>query len=505
MMNRPNICSVPLRAGWVAYPPFSRGALSRGFSLIEVLIAVVVLAIGLLGLGMVFPVVVRQQRVAQDSVLGYSAAESAAVEVLQRGAGRDCTIVLNFNKTTFPATVDFTWKNPLPAWPAPDNKRNGTVAVALDSIDSAAGLIQSALERDFGDLDAKGRPRTVFGVGNVSVARASNDPGNRSLLVTFMADLSQRDITMDAKVGGVDVGAYLFTLPAKGGRLQRHSITGVTGAMWDRALELGSEVQKGERVLKTSWFDPKTANGISINTTNGTMVVSNSAETGIGEVQLGVADRLSPAPFTGTPQFVSDFWARRSGESQMQVAVFTRRIDTGIRVPSGNDPKAKWTLSNVLTGTPSKFLTTNSGALRVPVAVDSTGRPTLSGADEKGKPNYATFQLAELKRTRSAVGQPLPTYLDFPDGLATSDPAAFQALRQPGQKLVDAFGGVNTVVRADDTQPTGRVRVLLESPISRELFAAIEQLPGTGGGTPQYVLYTAQVPAGVRVVTIERP
>lgn len=474
---------------------------TRGFSLIEVLIAVVVLAIGLLGLGMVFPVVVRQQRVAQDSILGFSAAESAAVEILNRGAGRDCTIVLDFNKTTFPTTVDFNWKNPLPIWPAPDDVRTGALSVTLDSIDSAASSVQSALERNFNNLDSKKRPRTVFGVGNVSVVRASNDPGNKSLLVTFTGDLSQRDVSMDAKIGGTEIDSYLFTLPDK-----RSSITSVAGAMWDRALDLGSEVQSGERVLKTSWFDPKTANGFSINTSNGAMVIRNPTDTGIGEVQLAVADRLSPAPFTGTPQFVSDFWMRRSGETQMQAVVFTRRVDAGIRVPAGgNDPKIKWTLSNVLTSTPNAFATSYPNARRVPVAVDQRGRPTLTGADETGKPNYATFQLTELKRTRTAVGQPLPSYLDFTDGLATSNPAAFQALRQPGQKLVDAFGGVNTVVRSDDTQPAGRVRVLLESPISRELFAAIEQLPGTGGGAPQYVLYTPQVPAGVRVVTIERP
>ncbi|HRQ73009.1 MAG TPA: hypothetical protein PLU35_08280 [Phycisphaerales bacterium] len=55
-----------------------------GFSLVEVLIAVFVLALGLLGLGAVFPVVVREQRIASDATLGLGAMNSIKSELNAR-------------------------------------------------------------------------------------------------------------------------------------------------------------------------------------------------------------------------------------------------------------------------------------------------------------------------------------------------------------------------------------------------------------------------------------
>ncbi|TVQ62713.1 MAG: hypothetical protein EA378_05135 [Phycisphaerales bacterium] len=54
------------------------------FSLVEVLLAIVILSLGLLGLGAVIPVVIRQQRIANETTLGVNAANNAESAIRSR-------------------------------------------------------------------------------------------------------------------------------------------------------------------------------------------------------------------------------------------------------------------------------------------------------------------------------------------------------------------------------------------------------------------------------------
>lgn len=58
----------------------------RAFTLLEVLIGVLVLAIALLGLAALFPVIVREQRIAREGVLGVSVARSAEASLTGNNA-----------------------------------------------------------------------------------------------------------------------------------------------------------------------------------------------------------------------------------------------------------------------------------------------------------------------------------------------------------------------------------------------------------------------------------
>ncbi|MBX3361611.1 MAG: hypothetical protein KF705_09270 [Phycisphaeraceae bacterium] len=114
--------------------------LLSAFSLIEVLISVLVLALGLLGLGAMFPVVIRQQRNATDAVLGTMAANAAKLELESNGRLRGQAVI--------PATSGGPIGEPLatPPWQnVLDTLRSSPSTsnfLALPTYDSVTGVMR---------------------------------------------------------------------------------------------------------------------------------------------------------------------------------------------------------------------------------------------------------------------------------------------------------------------------------------------------------------------------
>lgn len=200
---------------------------------------------------------------------------------------------------------------------------------------------------------------------------------------------------------------------------------------------------------------------------------------GYSTVFVPVSERLAPQPFAGgiEPQYVWDVAIRRRPDGVTMAAVFTRRIDGSIRVP------VNYTLSNVLTGA-----SVPSNAFRVPVAVDSQGRPTYTGADEQLKPNYAQlFTIKAVQIAQNAFKGVIPL-------AATTLKARRDLVRQIDQKIVDNLGNVYTVIEVSDEQPFG---IKVDPPLSAEAKVLL------AAGNLSFVA-APQVPAAVTVLEITR-
>jgi prepilin-type N-terminal cleavage/methylation domain-containing protein len=186
---------------------------------------------------------------------------------------------------------------------------------------------------------------------------------------------------------------------------------------------------------------------------------------------LNVGTRLVPQAFSGaTPEFVWDFYPRRREvaptddyrSAGIEVAVFLRRIDPGIRLAPGQ------TLDEALTSTgPDRVL---------PVAVDASGIPTRNG-----RGSYAHARAMTINVVPPPAGQ-MQTRVDM------GGDATLQYLAgQPGQKLVDVLGLVQTVVDRDPRSPQ---TLIIEPGYDRNQALRVN-------GTE--VIFTPQVPCAVFV------
>jgi len=332
-----------------------------GFSLVEVLLAVLVLGLGLLGLAAVFPVVISQQRQSFDTV----------------SAGPVRVAVNSFlGSSQFRA-----------AW--------------------SAILNDPGFDRPSGSDPAFPDPSDLSDTPDAWALEASMD---------WNVDWSWTGINIDTRR-----------------ELERRG---------DLYVNLGPTI-----VFDGTAWNPDTPAASSL--------------TDVQVVSIPIASRLFPAPFSGAePQFVWDAVARRTINNELQLAVFIRRIDTGIRPPSG------FTLSDVLTGAAGDF---DDSDVRLPIGIDArNGRSTGAGAPLNSNsfvyslPVRLEVRLEGVPSGAPVEDQSFDQIVLTAGGDVNSDRAEEFIRRAAfvGQFLVDNLGVVRRVVdiiEVSDTEATVQV------------------------------------------------
>ncbi len=212
-----------------------------------------------------------------------------------------------------------------------------------------------------------------------------------------------------------------------------------------------------------------------------------------GAVQLRRADkswnqfvpataRVYPSVYGSVnPQFAWDLAVRRTDlRAPLEVALFVRRIDPGIRVPDGKR------LANVLTGEGLR-----PGGNVQPAALpigetpeggdDNERRPSGNGTGEYSRLRelYILPERPNGNRDLPADRFPVPT---------TASRLVETLVGREGQLLLDDLGVVRTV-RGFESDGAGRRLVVVDPPF-----------PGT---EERIVVYTPQTPVAIEVFTVE--
>jgi prepilin-type N-terminal cleavage/methylation domain-containing protein len=472
---------------------FAHVRAARAFTLVEVLMAVLVLAIGLLGLGAVLPMVVKQQRDSADSTFGQLAADSArTLFQSERQGGNEVQSI-----------------RIVPQEDAQGNSLLGgrfTLAVAgarTEAIpfDAEAEAVEAALNA----------LPTVL--GSARVTKTLESSGNVGIIVFV--------IEFDGILAGVNVPQIQLDAGQLTGAQSAVAATGSQGAPdfsggffsnWAADTDEGRLPPVERNVL------PPNADWLVVPLDE---AVRGSAELGrrskFGQVTLDrrffipLAERLYPSETAGAPapQFVYDMAVRRMAEvkdedwrnqrvpaaaQRVQVALFQRRIDTRINLPRNVRPYQAFRVP------PSQ---PEGPPLRWPVSRDTAGRPTLTGATTNSPADdfgYSTLWSFPVDFAPYTVGaETRRDRLQIPASVGADRQVYFEYLSQPGQQVVDNLGNVYTVVGRAEGANVPNFSVIISPPVAAGLLATGQRVVGQDPPTVQQVVMSPQVPAAVTV------
>ncbi|MFO0832823.1 MAG: prepilin-type N-terminal cleavage/methylation domain-containing protein [Phycisphaerales bacterium] len=375
---------------------------ARAFTLVEVLVGILILGLGLLGLGAIYPAVAIQQRGAGDAVEGQAVADAA--EAFFKG-----NAWLNYQSVPAPDAPTITQGTPV------HSRTIGGWEVALFADGGTRGL------------DPVGQEWSTV------------EPGNNPPLISY-------DITNN--FGQMRIGAQTLT----GTEVQYYG-----------AGEMAIDVQ--ERLL------PRRDTGATTLFGNARFVWD------------AVARRI-PKTRVATPGETPMQRIRRHLQDAVQVAVFVRRIDPGIR--------------------------NRSGQQYVPVAQTAEGLAALDGVgsfplgNASGVPNYSPIRRMELTPVAEVFfNSTIPPdamirYVRLTDGSVSNGMTRANvnaAIAQVGQKFVLGDGTVVTVRGVE--HPAG---------VDYSVLRINPEVPNASfdptGQNSMPALFTAQVPVAVRVINL---
>jgi hypothetical protein len=486
------------------------------FTLVEILISIMILALGVLGLGVLFPVVIREQRMGVDASTGIVVANTAkdylttplwggALKAEPMTALGNGVRITTGNETAYGACC-FGSPTPLCLYTTLADCRNRGAP--------ANGAASAAVH--------------AFGPGTTCAASVCRHPAIAYPAV-FESGSANRGLENATK--------WMWQVMRNREAFNSTTTTVVNnGGLGAGYRPTNPPNRDFQEYAQGEWFgmsDPDTGDAKIGYPDVASMVSTASIKYGTVSLTSGacvtvpIQERLYPQSSTIDPQFVWDFAVHRvpqfncfsSPDSDpLQAVIFVRRVDSRIRVTG-----AATSIRDAITNT-----SLPASDRRMAVGVDASGNPTFDGTGDYSGIRTCEVELWYSARDTDSAEYRHPDRLFVPQALRNglgnqALKILFGQMKQPGQKLVDNLGNIYTVIgsgnddaiSAQDIDGVGGADyVTVDRPVSVGESRASNPANGSlgnGYGNNTYgevrravwcVSFTPQVPVAVTTVDL---